>query len=203
MFLKLKEMKKFKFILLIIMLFANASFSNEFLTKSKELGAVSYLTTIKALAEHQMITLASNKEYLNQPEKAANFRSNYNLLKLSIDKFINQLSVDMIEKNNVSKYKKLNKYLKGELKELPNDLLSYKLLIEEIDGQIESFLLRTYSSMLAGAEIGDIISGVELVHTAIKDARDFREKKVQSIIKVLESLKMDKVKDLTEKKEKD
>lgn len=185
------------------MLFANASFSNEFLTKSKELGAVSYLTTIKALAEHQMITLASNKEYLNQPEKAANFRSNYNLLKLSIDKFINQLSVDMIEKNNVSKYKKLNKYLKGELKELPNDLLSYKLLIEEIDGQIESFLLRTYSSMLAGAEIGDIISGVELVHTAIKDARDFREKKVQSIIKVLESLKMDKVKDLTEKKEKD
>lgn len=196
-------MKKSIFTLCILIFVASSTFGNEYITKSKELGVVSYLTTIKALAEHKMISLASDPEYSKQVEKAAAFRSNYNMLKLSTDKLINQLSADMIDKNSLKKYRKINKYLKGELKELPKDLLAYKILLEEIDGQMESFLLRTYSSMLAGPELGDIVGGIELVHTAITDARDFREKKVQSIIGVLGNLKLEKVKDLTEKKEKE
>jgi hypothetical protein len=147
-----------------------------------------------------MISLASDTQYTKQPGKAAMFRSHYNILKLSIDRLINQLSIDMIDKNSNKKYRKLNKYLKGEQKELPENLSKYKELLVEIDGQIESFMMRTYSSMMAGPEFSDILSGVELVHKAITDARDFREKKVQSIIGIITNLKLEKIKDLTENK---
>ncbi len=193
-------MKKTIITFLLLIVVCSTSLSNEYITKSKQLGIVSYLTTIKSLAEHKMISLASDTEYTKQPEKAAEFRSHYNILKLSIDRLINQFSIDMIDKNSSKKYRKLNKFLKGELKELPENLSNYKELLVEIDGQIESFMMRTYSSMLAGPELSDILSGVELVHTVITDARDFREKKVQSIIGIITNLKLEKIKDLTEKK---
>jgi hypothetical protein len=193
-------MKKTIITFLLLIVVCSTSFGNDYITKSKQLGIVSYLTTIKSLAEHKMISLASDTQYTKQPGEAAMFRSHYNILKLSIDRLINQLSIDMIDKNSNKKYRKLNKYLKGEQKELPENLSKYKELLEEIDGQIESFMMRTFSSMMAGPEFSDILSGVELVHTAITDARDFREKKVQSIIGIITNLKLEKIKDLTENK---
>jgi len=196
-------MKKSIFTLCLLLLVAGSTFGNEYVTKSKELGIVAYLTTIKSLAEYKMISIASDQEYTKQIEKAGKFRSKYNMLKLSTDKLIHQLSADLIDKNSLRKYRKLNKYLKGDWQELHHSLSGYKSLIKEIDSQIESFLGSTYSSSLAGPEFGDIVGGIELVHTAITDARNFREKKVQSMIGILGNLKLEKVKDLTEKKEKD
>lgn len=109
----------------------------------------------------------------------------------------------MIDKNNVKKYRRLNKYLKGEINNLPENLAVYKTLLDEIDDQMETFMLKTYSSMLAGPALSDIISGVELVHTVVTDIRDFREKKVQATIGILTNLKLEKVKDLTENKKTD
>jgi dsRNA-specific ribonuclease len=96
----------------------------------------------------------------------------------------------------------LNKFVKGESKDIPSKYSAYKTLLTELDAQTETFKMRTYSS-LAGMSFEQILGALELVHTAITDARDFREKKVQSIIKIFEKTRLDSVKNLTEKVSKD
>lgn len=168
-----------------------------------QLGLISYLTTVKALSEHQMTTLAANPAYKTQTEKASGFRSEYNLLKMSVDKLINQMAADMTLKNRTKVYKKLNKFAKGGITKLPANLSAYEKLISDIDGQFKSFLMRHYSGRASGASFADITGAVELAHTAFAGAREHREKKVQTLISQLEKLKLEKLVDLTETKKKD
>lgn len=168
-----------------------------------QLGLISYLTTVKALSEHQMTTLASNPAYKTQTEKAAGFRSDYNLLKMSIDKMINQMAADMTLKNRTKVYKQLNKFVKGDITKLPANLSAYEKLISDIKGQFESFLMRHYGNWAGGASFADITGAVELAHTVFAGAREHREKKVQALISQLEKLKLEKLADLTEAKKKD
>lgn len=193
-------MKKEILILLILVLWNSTTYGNDYIDESKQLGVVSYLTAVKSLSEYKMISLAADEKYSMRSEEAAEFRYHYNIIRLSVDRLINQLSVDMIDKNNVKKYRILNKYLRGETNELPKGLFPYKKLLEEIDVLSETFMLKTYSNMLAGPGLSDILGGIELVHTSITDARDSREKKVHSIVEILNKLKLESVKGLTEKR---
>lgn len=193
-------MSKKPILLLLLTLAAFKGFSQG-TDETKKLGLISYLTYVKATSEHKMITLASSPQYKLQPDKAKDFIANYNGIRIAVDRLVNQLSADLIVANKLSSYKSINKYILGTAT-IPERLKPYKDLLEEISGQHESFLLKSYSSA-QGLLLADVISAAELVHTAVTSARDFREKKIQSLLLVLEKMKLEKVTDLTKPKEKE
>jgi hypothetical protein len=170
---------------------------------SKKLGLVAYLTYVKSMSELQMSRLANNQLYLTEKQKAQSFNSNYNLLKLATDKLINQMCADMQAKNGLGTYNSVNKYLKDPTYRAHTELDPYKSAINEIDGLLEGFLIKTYSSALSGASIEEITGIVALGHSLITDARDFRQKKVESITGTLKELKLTSLVDLLKLPEKD
>jgi len=190
-------LKKLYLVLIVVLFNYQNSFSQDYLAESKKLGLVSYLTTVKSISEYKLISIASNDQYKIQKDKASEFRSQYNMIRLSVERLINQLSADMTQKNRLKLYKVLDKYIKGEIKDVPSKYVAYKTLLTEVNTLTETFMLKTYSSM-AGASLEEITGALELVHTAITDARDFREKKIQSIIQIVEKTRLESVKDLTE-----
>lgn len=191
-----------KKLILFTLLLALSNFSfGQSSDDSKKLGLISYLTYVKATSEHQMITLASSPQYKLQPAKVKSFIANYNEIKIALDRLVNQLAADLIVDNRLSKYKAINKYIVGT-DPLPEKHKAYKVLLEEIDALHAAFMLKTYSSA-QGLLLADAISAAELAHTIITDARDFREKKIQSLLLILEKMKLQNVKDLTEPKPKD
>ncbi len=171
--------------------------------ESKKLGLASYLTTLKAMSEYKMISLLTDDGYKKYPEKAKEFQSEYNQLKLSIDEFINQLSVDLITHNKLNVYKKLDCYIKKGNTHFPKRFMSYKDFIDDINKKEIDFLLNTYSSTKAIPLIDEILGIVELTHGIITDARDFREKKVTNLISQIKDLKLKSLKDLIEPTEKE
>lgn len=204
-----KIMKKILLTSFLLQSIAYTTFSQEksIINESKDLGLISYLTTVKSIAEFKMISLASDPQYKKLPDKAKSFNSEYNLIKLATDKLIHQLSADMISKNSLRPYKKINNYLieydpqKPDASKIADRYGQYQPLLDEIDGRLETFMMRTYSSALAGASLADFTGVAELTHTIISGARDFREKKVQSMTTLLKELKLEKLKDLTSTKE--
>lgn len=192
-------MKKYYMSIILVALITLNIFSQDLLPKSKELGFISYLTAVKSITEFKFISLASDDQYKTENEKVKQFLFEYNLIRLSIDKLINQLSADMISKNSLKKYNKINKFIKGKSTELPQKMKPYEELISEIDGIMESLMLKTYSSMAGGPSIDEILGIVELTHGIISDVRDFREKKVSNIVGLLKDTKLNSAKELTEK----
>lgn len=189
--------------ILTLFLIAN-SYSQEITlaNDSKKLGLVSYLTYVKSFSESKMYNLVNDKRYLDEnfAHKKDLFNSDYNLLKLQTDRFINQLNADLLSKNRMHLYKCLNKYIKGDCKKLPEKYQEYGNLIEKIDNQLEALLFRKYSGGTMSADLISAITGiVELGHTAITDARDFREKKIQSIVSITKELKFVNLSDLIKK----
>lgn len=174
---------------------------DEVLKNSKNLGLMAYLTTVKSVSEAQMIRLASSPEFTTQPDKAKEFMAEYNLLKLSVDQLINQLSADLYLTNRPSRYKNINMYIiKGEEYDLPEKLLPYKPLIGEIDTNFLKFSTNYYGSMLAVPGLTEIIGVIGLVNTVATGARDFREKKVQSLTGLMKTVKLTPIADLIKEK---
>lgn len=195
-------MKKTVLIVWVVIISATVH-GQELLSSSKELGLISYLTTIKSVAEYKMISIATDPQYTSASAKVKSFQSEYNLLKLTVDRLINQTVADMAVSNKLRTYKKMNKLIKGDIDSLPKNMQAYKKVLEEIEGRIETFLLKSYSSMAAGPSIEDVLGIIELTHGIITDSRDFREKKVANLSTQLKELKLKALKELTvEDKEK-
>jgi hypothetical protein len=193
-------MKKLFFIYAIlcfsfISLFSQAP-SPDPLQVSKNLGLVGYLTHVKNMAEYKIATLAANPLYKTSLNKAASFNASYNMVKLSTDKLINQLSADLYAKNNLKFYKKINKYLKGTSKDLPENLKVYKTLIDEIDGQLIALEIKTYASTQGGPGVEEIVAIATLGNDIVAGARDFREKKIQSITGLLKEIRLKLLSDI-------
>lgn len=196
-------MNKVILILFVLLLTCGNSFGQETPEDGKKLGLVSYLTYVKSFSEFKMTSLITDKEYERQPDKAKKFNSDYNLLKLATDKLINQLSADLYSKNRLRLYKKLNQYLKGSIKSLPSTYIEYENLIKEIDDRLQTFMIRKFlGAELAGASIEEITGIIELGHGVITDARDFREKKIQSVTGLIKELKIVNISELMKSEEK-
>lgn len=167
---------------------------------SKKAGLVAYLTSIKAISEAKIIALSSIQS-LTDPKnsRAPIFISRYNLTKMAVDKLINQLSADLYSKNFLRLYRRLNAYIKSG-KELPSKFSVYKDFVDDIDGIHESLMISTYGGKLGGAGLEEITGVFEQVSGAVIAARDFREKKIQSIVGLLKELRIQKISDLLEPK---
>ncbi|UPT69954.1 MAG: hypothetical protein M0D53_12540 [Flavobacterium sp. JAD_PAG50586_2] len=193
-------MKKY---ILLLFLFSLNIYSQDISIDGKDLGLVGYLTYVKTISEAKMTSLVNDENYTKKPEKALKFNSEYTLLKLSVDQLINQLSADLLSKNRLKLYRSLDNYLKNGEK-LPEQFSHYSKLIERIDGQLQAFLIRKYKDggPLAGASIEEITGVASEVREIITSARDFREKKIQSIYGIIKELKLAAITELIKPKEK-
>ena len=193
---------KTKLLLLLLLISLNA-FCQE-IPDGNKLGLVAHLTYVKTISEAKMTTLIKDENYIKNPEKAFKFNSDYTILKLLTDQLINQLSADLIDKNKLKLYRSLNKYLKYQ-KPLPEKFSQYSILLEQIDGQLEALLMRKYND--GGIQSAELITAIVGIVTEIREittsARDFREKKIQSISGIIKELKLSPIYELIKPKEKD
>lgn len=190
------------FTLVLFLSFCQKPYCQE-IVDAKELGLVGYLTYVKEVSEYKMTFLVEDPNYTAMPDKAKLFNSDYNLLKLSTDQLINQLSADLFNCNRLKLYRRLDKYLQDQ-KALPKKYKHYELLLNQIDSQLTALLVRKYTGgALAGPGL-DIITGmVTEVREITTSARDFREKKIQSIHSLMKELKMTTLSEIKKSKEKD
>ncbi len=172
---------------------------------AKKAGLVSYLTAVKALGEFKMLTLIQDTQYVSKKNevraKVRDFNSKYNVLKLTVDKLINQISADAYNANRLQSYRAVNNLLKSG-KSLPGKYDYYKEMVLEIDLRIETFLFSKYGS-LQGASLSDITGVVEQAIGAITAASEMREKKIQSITALLKEQKLKSLGDLKPKESKE
>lgn len=188
---------------LVLLLFVSHKACCQEIVDAKKLGLVGYLTYVKEVSEYKMTFLIKDPNYIAMPDKAKQFNSDYNLLKLSTDQLINQLSADMFNCNRLKLYRRLDKFLQHQ-KALPRKYNHYELLMNQIDGQLTALLVRKYTGgALAGPGL-DVITGmVTEVREITTSVRDFREKKIQSIHGLTKELKMTKLSEIVKPKEKD
>lgn len=190
-------------LLLLLLLISLNSIGQE-IPDGKKLGLVAHLTYVKTISEAKMTILIKDEKYIREPKKAFKFNSDYTLLKLLTDQLINQLSADLIDKNKLKLYRSLNKYLKNQ-KSVPEKFSQYQVLLEQIDGQLEALLMRDYKD--GGKQSAELITAIVGIITEIREittsARDFREKKIQSISGIIKELKLSPIAELIKPKEKD
>jgi len=88
---------------------------------------------------------------------------------------------------------------------LPEKFSQYSILLEQIDGQLEALLMRKYND--GGIQSAELITAIVGIVTEIREittsARDFREKKIQSISGIIKELKLSPISELIKPKEKD
>jgi hypothetical protein len=87
--------------------------------KDERLGLVSFLTTVKYMSEYKMASHLSEDNYINSQDSSKKIQAEYNSIMISVNKLINQLSVDMITKNNLCEYRKINKFVNKRKSNLP------------------------------------------------------------------------------------
>lgn len=192
-------MKKNLLLLCLCLLSLNAQCQDA--VDAKSLGLVSYLTYVKSISEHKMISLIKDENYKKMPDKAQQFNSEYNLLKLSCDQLINQLCADLFRSNKLRLYKRLDKYLKYKTP-LPNKFKPYGILIDQIDSQLTSFSIKKFNGgTLAGPGIEAIMGVITEGREIVTSARDFREKKIQSLTALIKELKLIELSELSKPKE--
>ncbi len=191
-------MKKKLLLLCLYLLSLNAQSQDAI--DAKSLGFVSYLTYVKSISEHKMTSLIKDENYKKMPDKAQQFNSEYNLLKLSCDQLINQLCADLFRSNKLRLYKRLDKYLKYKTP-LPDKFKHYGILIDQIDGQLTSFSIKKFNGgTLAGPGLEAIMGVITEGREIITSARDFREKKIQSLSSLIKELKLVELSELSESK---
>lgn len=191
-------MKKLNLVLILVVFYVSVIYGNSSGNEEiKKYDLIAYLTTVKYKAENKMFQLAADSSFIKKPEEAIEFVSQYNELKLEFDRLINQLIADMYVSNNLKTYKKINGYLKGTTSELPDKYKGYIQTINSLDILLNNFMKSDYSEpAFKGFTFDNFLGSAELIHGILTDARDFREKKVQSLSALIKELKLAPIKDL-------
>ncbi|WP_445718232.1 hypothetical protein [Flavobacterium sp.] len=161
-------------------------------SNTQKMGLIAYLTQVKYEAEFKMSSLINNSEYEKQKVKASEMNANYNMLKLSIDKLINQMSADLYNRNFLRLYRKTDKFIKTG-KSLPKKFAQYETALKEIETLRQVLFLKSYSSAMAGPTYAELFSGGTLLMNSINSYRDFRRKKIEAITGILVTLKLEDI----------
>jgi hypothetical protein len=177
--------------------------------KDERLGLVSYLTTVKYMSEYKMTKHLSEENYINSQDSSKKIQSEYNAIMINVNRLINQLSVDLITKNKLCEYRKINKFVNKRKSNLPKKFSSYVEALKEIDKLAVYFLTGTTvttetnitTRAMPALPLSDISGIGTLAETSITSARDFRATKINDIITILKDLKLKSISDLSKKDE--
>jgi hypothetical protein len=186
-------MKK-HFLTTAFVFFAAVSTYGQFLEK-ENLGLISYLTDIKIRCEFKMISaLADKKSNID----ISSVQASYNSVLIPVNRLINQLSADMIEKNSLREYRKINKFINKSKPELSGKSERYMGVFKEIDQNVKILLPVIQTEAITAYMMEQIVGTGKLGVSGIESARDFREKKVGKIVTLLKDLKLKSVSELNE-----
>jgi len=173
------------------------------INENRSLGLISYLTAIKTISESKIISEVEKE--LPDAEKIEQSKQ-YNLLKLRIDAFINQLVGDMITKNSVRKYKKINSYIEKQDKKLLDQYKNYRSFLLLIDKQITDFISTPVAApefAIAAITVTEFLGLARFGFDIVKDIREAKTKKVEAISEELTQLKLRSISELKEKAKKE
>jgi len=166
----------------------------QFLEK-ENLGLISYLTDIKIRCEYKMTSaLADRKSNID----ISSVQAAYNSVLIPVNRLINQLSADMIEKNNLGNYRKINNYVNKSKPKLSGKSARYEGIFKEIDRNVKVLLPVIQTEAITAYMMEQIVGTGKLGVAGIESARDFREKKVGKIVTLLKDLKLKSVSELNE-----
>jgi hypothetical protein len=147
------------------------------------------------MSEYKIVSIISENKATDNHSQIQ-----YNAIMISVNKLINQLSVDMIAKNNLNEYQKINNFVNKTKSNLPKKLFPYAETLKEIDILVVKFFTEI-NKALPMPTYADITGIGTLAEASITSARDFRAKKITDIITILKELKLKSISDLSKKDE--
>jgi hypothetical protein len=163
--------------------------------EKENLGLISYLTDIKIRCEYRMTSaLADKKSNID----IGQVQSAYNSVLLPVNRLINQLSADMIERNNLNVYRNINKFINKSKPKLSGKYARYQGIFEEIDRNVKLLLPVIQTEAITAYMMEQIVGTGKLGVSGIESARDFREKKVGKIVTLLKDQKLKSVSELND-----
>ena len=164
------------------------------------LGLVSQLVEVKYISEAWLSRVVSDTARAKVPRDSALIY--YNDVRIQLDRIIFQLTADMVERNSVKVYHRLNTYFTdhrfSESEDAPRSVLLYVLALKDLQKSFKSNInpdkhdLR--SELLSAATI---LSIVNTGWTVLKGIKEQRGKKVDGIVELLNNLRLNAAGDLS------
>ena len=206
-------MKNHIYIIIVAFSFSTA-FCQDGLEESKKLGLISYLNTIKELSENKVLWSEAKFTERNMEKDTVSvldlatksfIKEKYALLKWKTDLFINQFSADMIDRNSISLYRKMNKYLSNSTQNKSDRIKKYYILIKEMDQIYSELFFQNYlSSKQSIASVTEILTLAGFnPYSLYKDVKATKEKKIEILIGYLKEMRLKPLSELKKPKEKE
>ncbi|UII80136.1 hypothetical protein [Flagellimonas sp. CMM7] len=196
--------------------------------ESKQLGLIAYLNTIKEISENKILwseakynqrknkrleeikkakdsNSIKNLEYQQQSDDSLrqSLQNDYALLRWKSNLLINQLSADIIDKNRISIYRNMNKYLASG-QDISSRLKKFKELIKTIDDIYFEVISFSYKigglQSVAGVQEIFTLAGIN-PYTIYKDIKASKEKKLATLVGYIKEMKLQSLSELTSDKE--
>jgi hypothetical protein len=198
------------------------------LDESKPLGLVAYLNTIKEISENKI--LWSESKFIERNSKRLELLKNasitdaekskikseqssdiqireeiqnkYATLRWRTNLLINQFSADIVEKNSMSLYRNMDKFIKGDKSELCSKLKKFNPLILEIENNYNQLFDSKYQTeaiqSLAEAQELFTLAGIN-PYTIYKDIKASKEKKILALTGYIKEMKLKALSELKAK----
>lgn len=222
-------MKKSIYLFIAIVSISFLTKAQNGLNESKPLGLVAYLNTIKEISENKI--LWSEAKYIERNTKRLELFKNastdsekvrlkseqtsddkikeeiqekYATLRWRTNLLINQFSADIIERNSMSLYRNMDKFIKGDQTELCTKLKKFNPILTEIEKNYNNLLASKYQSdgiqNIAGIQAVFTLAGIN-PYTVYKDIKASKEKKILTLIVYLKEMKLKALSELKAKPE--
>ncbi len=180
----------------VLLLFSALSVSAQYLEK-ENLGLVSYLTDIKIRCEYKMLSAITERKAGSNSDISST-QTAYNSVMIPVNRLINQLSADMIARNNIGDYRRINKYVYKGKSNPGGKSARYAGTLAEIDRGVKSLFPSMQAEAITAYMMEQLVGSGKLGVGTIESARDFREKKVGKIVTLLKELRLRSVTELSE-----
>ena len=165
--------------------------------EKETLGLISYLTDLKIRSEYRMTTALAGKKS-DTGTDINSVLSAYNSVMIDVNRFINQLSADLISRNSLCVYRKIDKFVNKSRNKLTGESAKYTMILQEIDANFKVLLPEKRIETLTASLLEQIVGAARLGVNSVESLRDFREKKVGKIVSALKELELKSVSELND-----
>jgi hypothetical protein len=165
--------------------------------EKETLGLISYLTDLKIRSEYRMTTALAGKKS-DTGTDINSVLSAYNSVMIDVNRFINQLSADLISRNSLCVYRKIDKFVNKSRNKLTGESAKYTMILQEIDANFKVLLPEKRIETLTASLLEQIVGAARMGVNSVESLRDFREKKVGKIVSALKELELKSVSELND-----
>ncbi len=117
---------------------------------------------------------------------------------IDVNRFINQLSADLISRNSLCVYRKIDKFVNKSRNKLTGESAKYTMILQEIDANFKVLLPEKRIETLTASLLEQIVGAARMGVNSVESLRDFREKKVGKIVSALKELELKSVSELND-----